>query len=115
MAALTTFFGALERIKSASFSGEDTQPVKNEEIDLTLHSEQSEKYFDDVAFLEKQSANKKEETQKQRRPLNKPKLAFSGAGAVFSLEGTGPANATDSSCAESSRVAGPCLPNGNGI
>ncbi len=76
---LREYLRAVEKIKNNQ-SVTDTQPVQNDDLNIVIQPEQSEKYFDDVAFLENRTKGKR---QSQRKPLFRPKLALSGAGALF--------------------------------
>ena len=74
-----------EDIKEKYVKELDVSPVKGDSISPAQETEQSEKHFDDVAFIEAASTsnNSQPEERHQSNSLLSRKFAFSGVGALF--------------------------------
>ena len=76
---------AFEDIKGKHLPDPQFSPRENENISLAVEAEKSDKYFDDVAFIEAASSNKNaQKTERHHRnSILSSKFAFSGVGALF--------------------------------
>ncbi len=83
---LKEYLKALEGIREQCTPEPDINPIENDKVDLALEPAESDKYFDDVAFIESAASKKSEKPKEQTHPkvpFLSRKFAFSGVGALF--------------------------------